>query len=54
MKKDPNKCCVIFDESKLWALIHDLVAHPFLAISGYSKVGERFHDYTSSKAWTRE
>jgi len=55
MKKDPNKCCVIFDESLGWALIHDIIAHPLMAITLYKvELFIRFHDYTSKLAWKRK
>lgn len=53
MKVDPKKLCVVFEESLPWALLHDLVAHPFLALTGYSRSAVRFHDWTSCKAWRR-
>lgn len=53
MKLDPNRACQSENERLLWAILHDLIAHPFLAITLYSKVGRRFHDFTSHKAWPR-
>lgn len=53
MKCDPNKACVIYNENKLWALIHDAFAHPFMALTNYSAISKKIHDYTSHKAWTR-
>lgn len=55
MKKDPNKCCVIFDEFLPWALIHDIIAHPLMGITLYKvELFIRFHDYTSKHAWKRK
>lgn len=54
MKKDPNKYCVKYKENILWAIIHDVIAHPLMAISLYKvDMFINFHDYTSSKAWMR-
>jgi hypothetical protein len=54
MKTDPNKACVQFEENKRWAIIHDLLAHPLMAITGYCKLSIRFHNWTSHKAWIRK
>lgn len=54
MKKDPNKYCVHFTQNLFWAIVHDVVAHPLMAITLYKvEVFLRFHDYTSHKAWIR-
>jgi hypothetical protein len=53
MKTDPNKACSNVKERLLWAVLHDALAHPVMALSGYSKWAKRFHDYTSHKAWPR-
>lgn len=54
MKKDPNTYCVNYRQDLKWALAHDIVAHPLMAQTMYRcKPFIRFHDYTSSKAWTR-
>lgn len=52
MKKDPNKAC---DKPGHlgWAILHDALAHPFMALTGFSRLGVRFHDWTSHKAWPR-
>jgi hypothetical protein len=52
MKKDPNKACVQFEENLFWALVHDLVAHPLMALTLYKWTS--FHDYTSKLAWKRK
>ncbi len=53
MKTDPNKACKNLEEKLGWAIIHDLVAHPLLILTFYSKFSLWFHDYTSKKAWPR-
>lgn len=50
MKTDPNNC---IHSGGIWALIHDAVAHPLLALSGWSDWARRFHAWTSEKAWPR-
>lgn len=42
-----------FKQNTFWAIIHDSIAHPFMAITWYSKLSIRFHNYTSHKAWKR-
>lgn len=54
MKTDPNKACSNKKEHLLWALLHDGIAHPFMALTKYSKLSKRFHDFTSQKAWPRK
>lgn len=53
MKTDPNKGCKNQTEKLGWAVLHDLVAHPVMALTGYSNISMRFHNYTSHKAWPR-
>lgn len=53
MKTDPNACAPIHGERKAWALLHDAVAHPLMALTLYSGWARRFHDFTSRKAWPR-
>ena len=53
MKTDPNKACTNKKERLFWAVLHDAVAHPAMALSGYSNWSMRFHNYTSHKAWPR-
>jgi hypothetical protein len=53
MKKDPNKYCINFKQHLLWAIIHDVIAHPLMGLTLYSKYSIIFHDFTSSKAWKR-
>lgn len=51
MKTDPNEACSNQKQLLLWALLHDGVAHPLMALTGYSKWSRAFHDYTSLRAW---
>lgn len=53
MKKDPNNYCIVYTQSLFWAIIHDLIAHPMMAITNYTNISIRFHDFTSNKAWKR-
>jgi len=53
MKLDPNDACVMFEENLIWAIIHDLIAHPIMAITLYCKISVAFHNYSSYKAWKR-
>jgi hypothetical protein len=50
VKTDPNNC---IHSGGIWALIHDAVAHPLLALSGWSGWARRFHAWSSEKAWPR-
>lgn len=53
-KLDPNLYCVHFEESLPWALVHDIIAHPLMAITLYKwKPALDFHNFTSHKAWIR-
>ena len=53
MKTDPNKGCPNENECFVWAFIHDAISHPLMAITAYSKLSMRFHNYTSYRAWPR-
>ncbi len=54
MKTDPNEGCNSKEERLFWAVIHDGICHPLMALSGYSRWSIKFHNYTSHKAWPRE
>lgn len=55
MKLDPNKYCVVYEQNLIWAVIHDLLAHPLMALTLYKvEMFIEFHDYTSAKAWIRD
>lgn len=51
MKTDPNKACTVPRERLPWAMLHDLIAHPAMALTLYSTISRRLHDFTSAKAW---
>lgn len=53
MRTDPRAACANEKELLGWAVVHDLLAHPFMAITNYSALSMRFHDWTSYKAWPR-
>lgn len=53
MKTDPRKGCANLRELWVWAAIHDLLAHPFMVLTLYSRLSLRFHDFTSHRAWPR-
>ncbi|MDR8077812.1 hypothetical protein KPA96_19340 [Burkholderia cenocepacia] len=54
MKTDPRAACANTEERLLWALVHDGVAHPLMALTNFSRLSLRFHDYTSARAWPRK
>ncbi|TPQ45804.1 hypothetical protein C2U71_11075 [Burkholderia ubonensis] len=54
MKTDPRTACENTEERLLWALVHDGIAHPLMAVSKFSHWSLRFHDYTSVRAWPRK
>lgn len=55
MKLDPNNYCVTYKQNLFWAIIHDVVAHPLMALTLYKiNLFIKFHDYTSHLAWKRE
>ncbi len=54
MKTDPNTHCTKFKERRLWAIVHDLIAHPIMAITQYHPLAIALHNWTSFKAWTRD
>ncbi|WLE58354.1 hypothetical protein GIY62_14590 [Burkholderia plantarii] len=53
MRTDPRAACANARERLLWALLHDGIAHPLMAITNYSSAAVRFHDFTSRRAWPR-
>lgn len=53
MKTDPRKGCANERELWHWAAVHDLIAHPLMVLTGYSRLSLRFHDFTSHRAWPR-
>lgn len=54
MRADPRKACANARERLLRAVVHDLIAHPLMALTLYCSLSVRFHDWTSLKAWPRE
>lgn len=54
MRTDPRKACANQEENLLWALIHDGIAHPLMALTLFSGWAVVFHDWTSKKAWPRK
>ncbi len=53
MRTDPRKACKNANERLLWALVHDLIAHPLMALTLWCRWSVAFHDWTSKKAWPR-
>jgi hypothetical protein len=54
MKIDPNSHCITYKQNLFWAIIHDVVAHPLMALTFYKiKMFIKLHDYTSHLAWER-
>jgi hypothetical protein len=54
MKLDPNTLCPRFEQRLGWAVVHDLLVHPLLPLSGYARWAVWLHDWTSAKAWRRK
>ncbi|MNE12803.1 hypothetical protein D3C81_442100 [compost metagenome] len=54
MRTDPRKACANQEEKLSWALVHDGIAHPLMALTLFSKLAVAFHDWTSQKAWPRK
>lgn len=53
MRTDPRRACANTDENLFWAIVHDLLSHPLMALTLYSGFALRFHDWTSHRAWPR-
>ena len=53
MRTDPRKACANEQQLLGWAIVHDLIAHPLMVLTGYSQLSLRFHDATSKRAWPR-
>lgn len=53
MRTDPRAACANAEERWIWAFIHDAVAHPFMALTNWSRPALTFHDWTSHRAWPR-
>ncbi|SEB24757.1 hypothetical protein [Paraburkholderia sartisoli] len=54
MRTDPRAACGNEKELLFWAVVHDAIAHPLMALTAYSRLSIRFHDYTSHYAWPRD
>lgn len=53
MRTDPRSACANAEERLGWALVHDAIAHPLMALTGWSQLSVAFHDWTSHRAWPR-
>lgn len=54
MRTDPRVACEKPEVERVgWAVLHDLLAHPFMALTGYSRAALNFHNWTSLLAWPR-
>jgi hypothetical protein len=51
VRTDPRDACPNEDECLFWAIVHDLIVHPLMAVSLWSKWSLRLHNYTSRRAW---
>lgn len=51
MKTDERRLAWAFREKYWWAILHDMIAHPLMAVFNYSRWTRRFHSWTSDKAW---
>jgi len=54
VRTDPRKACANEEQLLWWAVVHDLIAHPFMVLTGYSRASIAFHDATSQRAWPRK
>jgi hypothetical protein len=54
MKTDPREACSTPNEDLWWALVHDGLAHPLMALTNYAGFAVRFHNWTSRKAWPKK
>lgn len=53
MRTNPRKACANEEERLFWALVHDGIAHPLMAVTLFSAWSVWFHDWTSRRAWPR-
>ncbi|OUM01787.1 hypothetical protein [Variovorax sp. JS1663] len=53
MRTDPRAACANAEERFIWAFVHDAICHPLMAITNWSRLSVRFHDWTSWRAWPR-
>lgn len=54
MRTDPRAACANAEERLGWAVVHDAIAHPLMALTNYSGWAVAFHDWTSHRAWPRK
>lgn len=40
-----------FPESRGWAFVHNVVAHPLMSITNNHWIAGWFHDWTARRAW---
>lgn len=53
MRTDPRAACANASERLGWAVLHDLLAHPLMALTNWARWALAFHDWTSVRAWPR-
>jgi hypothetical protein len=51
MRTDPRIACANEKERWGWAFLHDALAHPLMAFTGYCRWSLAFHNFTSRRAW---
>lgn len=54
MRTDPRAACANASERLGWAVLHDLLAHPLMALTNWAHWTLAFHDFTSARAWPRQ
>ncbi|MFM0013710.1 hypothetical protein [Paraburkholderia sediminicola] len=54
MRTDPRKACANEKQLFGWAVVHDLIAHPLMVLTAYSRLSIAIHDATSLRAWPRD
>jgi hypothetical protein len=54
MRTDPRAACANAEERLFWAWLHDIIAHPLMALFGWASWTLQFHDWTSHRAWPRK
>lgn len=48
---DPRLACGNTQQHCFWAFVHDAVAHPLMALTGWCRASLWLHDFTSHRAW---
>lgn len=54
MRTDPRAACANASERLGWAVVHDLLAHPMMALTNWASWAVAFHNWTSARAWPRK